>query len=163
MLRMRETTDHPRSVWISQKTAQRERDELLEKLERGLLFHHYDALRLSLERLAPEFTQAVRERYIELLLLNNRPEQALEACASFLHDDPRNAKIHLVKGEALLALGRYQEALAAYEEAIYLAPDLSEAYKGRGRVYEHLAQQTFEDLKRQVQECYEKAKELGVS
>ncbi len=89
--------------------------------------------------------------------------QALESNDRRLIDEPLNANLHVGKGEALFGLGRHQEALAAYEKAIRLAPDLSEAYRGRGKVYERLAQQTYDELKQQAQECYKKAEQLGIS
>lgn len=98
----------------------------------------------------------------QMLFNEKRFEEALEFYDRRLLKKPRNADLHVGKGEALLGLGRSKEALAAYEEAIRLAPELSEAYRGRGKVYEQLAQQVYEDLTQQAQECYEKAKQLGV-
>ena len=62
----------------------------------------------------------------------------------------------------MLGLKRNNEALASYQEAIRLAPDLSAAYEGQGKAYEHLAQQTYEELQQQARTCHEKAKQLGV-
>lgn len=136
--------------WVSQKIRQR---EVSEKLE------------LELEALLARSTTTHREQAVltEMLLIARGYRRGLEEYNRRLLVDPSNAKLHLRKGEALLGLGRYQEALAAFEEAIRLAPDLSEAYYDRGMACERLAVQTLEDLKQQAQECYEKAKQLGIS
>ncbi len=153
---MSRTTVAPASLdeWISRKTAQREESE---KLDSDLL--------LARSLGSPQWFTTngeMVELFAEKLLDAKLYGHALEVYNSRLLADPFDANLHLGKGEALLGLGRYQEALAAYEEAIHLAPDFSKAYKGRGRVYEWLALQTYEDLKQQAQECYEKAKQLGI-
>ncbi len=42
------------------------------------------------------------------------------------------------KGKSLFKLKRHQEALAAYERAAALKPDLAEAWLGRGNVFGEL-------------------------
>jgi tetratricopeptide (TPR) repeat protein len=76
--------------------------------------------------------------------------------------EPLSINLHIGKGEALLGLRRSNEALAAYEQAIHLAPNSSVAHKGQGKAFEQLAQQAFDEASKQAQECYERAKQLGV-
>ena len=76
--------------------------------------------------------------------------------------EPLSSNLHIGKGEALLGLRRSNEALAAYEQAIHLTPNSSVAYEGQGKAFEQLAQQAFDEVTQQAQECYERAKQLGV-
>ena len=45
---------------------------------------------------------------------------------------PELADAHAGKGDALVGLGRFDEAMRCYEEAIRLEPDLAEAHAGKG-------------------------------
>ena len=45
---------------------------------------------------------------------------------------PDNANAWCLKGNALLELERYEEALQSFDRAINLRPDLSEAWQGKG-------------------------------
>ena len=130
--------------------------------EESLLPHGNEGRR-SLGRSRPlPWGPIKKERSGQALLNEKRYGEALETYEKDLLVEPLNPNLHVGKGEALLGLGHLQEALAAYKEAIRLAPEFSEAYRGRGKVYEQLAQQVYEDLTQQAQECYEKAKQLGV-
>ena len=44
--------------------------------------------------------------------------------------DPESAYVHNVKANILAALGRRNEAIAAYKKALALAPDLQESVQG---------------------------------
>lgn len=48
-----------------------------------------------------------------------------------IHLNPRDAAFHDNKGSALYSLGRYREALAAYEQALLLDPHRVSAQRGR--------------------------------
>jgi hypothetical protein len=72
------------------------------------------------------------------------------------------ASVHLRRGEQFLESGRYKKALEEFEEAIRLDPLASSAYRGRGRAYEMLAQQTYETLKQQAHACHEAAGQLRI-
>ena len=44
--------------------------------------------------------------------------------------DPDSAYVHNVKADILAALGRRNEAIAAYKKALAIAPDLQESVQG---------------------------------
>ena len=44
--------------------------------------------------------------------------------------DPESAYVHNVKANILAALGRRNEAIAAYKKALAIAPDLQESVQG---------------------------------
>ncbi len=56
------------------------------------------------------------------------------------------------RGNALAKLGRYEDALAAYDEALKLAPDMADAQANRGAVEEFLKQQKQQDKSQQQQQ-----------
>jgi tetratricopeptide (TPR) repeat protein len=56
---------------------------------------------------------------------------------------------------ALRQLQRYQEALAAFDQAIQVAPNLAGAYYNKGLVLEHL------DRTAEAQQAHAKARQLG--
>ena len=58
---------------------------------------------------------------------------------------------------ALDGLKRYQEALAAYEQAIHLDPNYAYAYNGKGLALEALGKI------QQAQQAYPRARHLGYS
>src|SRR6266487_1009742 len=59
------------------------------------------------------------------------------------------------EGSALYDLKRYEEALAAYEQAIRLDPNYAYAYHGKGLALDKLRRS------KEAQQCYEKARQLG--
>jgi tetratricopeptide (TPR) repeat protein len=59
------------------------------------------------------------------------------------------------EGNALWGLKRYEEALAAYEQALRLDPNFAFAYNNKGIILEHLGR------KREAQQAHERARELG--
>ena len=95
------------------------------------------------------------------LLKLRQYEEALNAYEQALVADTTNPDLYIGKGEALLRLKRNNEALEAYDSAIRLDPNRSVAHRGRGRAFKQLAEQTFEEMQQQSQECREKAKQLG--
>ncbi len=69
----------------------------------------------------------------------------------------RQPRLYLSKGRALFNLKRYSEALDAYNTAIHLDSNLSQAYRSRGKVYAQLAQQAYDESQRLSQETSEVA------
>ena len=58
-------------------------------------------------------------------------------------------------GEPLPGTQRYEEALAAYEQAIHLDPSYAKAYNGKGIALDALKRN------QEAQKAYEKARQLG--
>lgn len=73
------------------------------------------------------------ERARVLLAMNN-PPQALKALDALLSKHPNHAEAMNVKGVALKGLYRQDEALAAYDQAIRLQPDLVDARINRANL-----------------------------
>jgi tetratricopeptide (TPR) repeat protein len=59
------------------------------------------------------------------------------------------------EGNTLDGLKRYEEALAAYEQAIRLDPNFAVAYHNKGVALDNLRRS------KEAQQCYEKARQLG--
>jgi serine/threonine protein kinase len=100
----------------------------------------------------------------------NRAKAALslehfeEALASYDHAirlETNNPYLYKERGDILFELKRFEEAIIYYEHAINLHPGFGLAYLNKGKVFEQLAQQSYERLKKQAQQAFEKAKELG--
>jgi serine/threonine-protein kinase len=67
-------------------------------------------------------------------LRDNRPEQAVEACEAALKLTPHSAPPHEIRGRALLALGRYEEAEKAFGQYLERGGErTSDCFRGRGR------------------------------
>ncbi|HYT46471.1 MAG TPA: tetratricopeptide repeat protein, partial [Methylomirabilota bacterium] len=65
--------------------------------------------------------------------------QMLEALEQAIRLDPKNAEAYLIMGDAFMALGRYKEAVSAYQRAIEVAPFFNRlAYKGKGNALYNL-------------------------
>lgn len=65
------------------------------------------------------------------MMMGQRTEEALEAYKIATYGDPLYSPLYCGLGNALAALGKHEEALEAYEKALAIEPDLSEAKKGR--------------------------------
>ncbi len=98
-------------------------------------------------------------KFLSILGFNNEALMAYEH-AIFL--GAHHPLLYIRKGEALFHLKRYKEALTALDEAVRLAPESSKAYRVRGKTFEQLAQQSYDEFKQRAQQSYEKAKELGI-
>ncbi len=59
------------------------------------------------------------------------------------------------EGTAFHNLKRYEESIAAHDQAIRLNPDYAEAYYGKGYALDQLKKP------KEAQQCYEKARQLG--
>ena len=94
---------------------------------------------LALSALAlavPAFAQTSEEDYRAGVAarLAGMPEEALQRLARAAAVQPENADIHLQTGLALLALGRLDEAEAAFRRTLELAPAYADARLGLARV-----------------------------
>ena len=67
------------------------------------------------------------EGYLELEL----PDRAIGELNSIVDAGPFEPAVALLRGEALKSQARYDEALAAYDKALALNPDLAAAETGR--------------------------------
>jgi tetratricopeptide (TPR) repeat protein len=66
------------------------------------------------------------------LLRNERHEEALGACAAALELAPNQPLPHELRGHALLALGRYQPAEAAFDDCVRRGKATSDVFRCRG-------------------------------
>src|SRR5262249_23544107 len=64
--------------------------------------------------------------------------QALTDCGEALRLDPQLVPARLVRGGALLRLGRHEEALGEFTEAITINPRYPKAYNDRGVAYSRM-------------------------
>ncbi|NIP73589.1 MAG: tetratricopeptide repeat protein [Gammaproteobacteria bacterium] len=77
--------------------------------------------------------------HLNLAILRQRQGRhaaALEAVEASLAADPDSATAHNLRGVSLRALGRFEEAEAAYREALRLRPDYANAHFNMGVLYE---------------------------
>ena len=72
-------------------------------------------------RLPPDHIGIVNTHSVALLYLG-RPDEALAAAKTALSLDAKNGAAHFNLGNALYALGDYEEAEASFRQAIALAP-----------------------------------------
>lgn len=136
--------------------------EALEALENGLKIKPGDAFALGLrgqalrllgqnERASQDLNHAVRLdptlywAVAELglaLIADGLPDEAIPVLDKAIARQPGNLSLLLaVKGEALSAYGRYQEALEALEESLRLDPDNAFALGKKGQVLRVLGRQ----------------------
>jgi len=69
-------------------------------------------------------------------------------------DAPKTKESWLEEGDALYYLKCYEEALAAYEQAIRLDPNNADLYNGKGRTLYYLKRY------KEANQAYEKAHQL---
>ncbi len=60
---------------------------------------------------------------------------AIESCKAALHENYQLPQAHFFLGEAYRALGRFDEAIASYRQALDLAPNYLQAHYQLGMVY----------------------------
>ncbi|MEO0073095.1 MAG: tetratricopeptide repeat protein [candidate division WOR-3 bacterium] len=68
----------------------------------------------------------------QCLLGQNRPKEAVTACARAIQLNPLLAEAYLTQGNALSALNQWQEAIDSYKRAIQLQVGFAEAYNNLG-------------------------------
>ncbi|HEX9932473.1 MAG TPA: tetratricopeptide repeat protein, partial [Allosphingosinicella sp.] len=85
---------------------------------------------------APAVSQPTADLYGEGVAARHAgdPARAADLLARVAAAEPDNSDAHLQLGLALLALGRLDEAEAAFGETLRLAPDYSDARLGLARV-----------------------------
>jgi tetratricopeptide (TPR) repeat protein len=76
----------------------------------------------------------VLEALAALLLAEERAEQALEGADAAVEAHPEFAPFHALRGAALVALGRTEEARAAYERSLQQMPSEARALAGLARL-----------------------------
>ena len=64
--------------------------------------------------------------------------QQIEEIKAVLEKDPSDAKTHFQLGLSYMALGRHEEEIAAYLEAVRLEPDFAEAHYNLAQAYDLL-------------------------
>lgn len=60
--------------------------------------------------------------------------EELQTCEQAISNDPTNVNAYLNKGTCLVALGRYEDALAAIDQALHLDPSNVDAHYDKGSV-----------------------------
>lgn len=68
------------------------------------------------------------------------PKRAVDLIAEAINIDPQQAVFHSNRGNALLKLTQFQEAVVNYDKAIALKPDYANAYYNRGVALKELHQ-----------------------
>jgi len=111
----------------------------------GQAVAHHRASRSKEARAAYERVLQMQPRHLPALtflsviaLQSNDPERAVQLTATVLEADPSHAVAHLMQGHAYLRLDRRMAALASYERASALRPDLVEAHFHLGNVQSEL-------------------------
>jgi len=74
----------------------------------------------------------------QLLLRRRRTSEVQALARQVLALNERNQGAWLIQGAALMSIGSYQGALAAYERAIQVAPDDRRGYQGKARALDCL-------------------------
>ena len=74
------------------------------------------------------------ENLASALLLLDRVDEALEVTKRAVEEVPWSRELQVLRGEALEKAGRYRDALASYEKAIALRPEVAENHFRHGAV-----------------------------
>ena len=75
-------------------------------------------------------------------IAEERLDEAVELCRHAVAEDPLSAEAHYYLGHALSKQGLLFEAVAAYERAAELRPDVDAAHQYLAQTYERLGFQT---------------------
>ncbi len=119
----------------------------------------------EIEPARPEYWLLLAQAQLQLA----RPARSLQAVTRASEIDPSNIETELSRGHALAALGRYQDAIAAYRRALagkLIKPEY--AWSGLGRVYAGLEQfpdaiAAFREATRLVPDAPQYQSELGIA
>ena len=79
----------------------------------------------------------------------------MRAFLTALQIPQKSAQEWVKEGIALYGFKQYEEAIAAYDQAIRLNPNYADAYNNKGLALDQFGR------KREAQQAYEKAKQLG--
>ncbi len=109
-------------------------EELLQRATECHLAGDLSAARELYQRLLDvEPLRAVASFRLGVLELQAQaPDQALPWIEAAIAADPGDGRFHLGRGQALAALGRWQEAMTSHEEAVRLRPEDPDALGGLG-------------------------------
>ena len=94
-----------------------------------ITLRQYDEAEQHLRRaidLDPTYTNS-RVGLAQVLFLRGKYADALTICEQLVKDEPENAGFWLVAGRLCEAMGKFEQAAAAYRHALDLQPDLEEA------------------------------------
>jgi predicted O-linked N-acetylglucosamine transferase (SPINDLY family) len=69
---------------------------------------------------------------------NGRFAQAVEYLSAAVHIDGKQPEVHWNLGSGYLGLGKHQDAIGCYQQALRLRPDYAEAHYGLGRAQQML-------------------------
>ena len=75
------------------------------------------------------------QNLINHFVFTNQNEEALAYLNAAIAAEPLVADYYYVKGNMEESLGNYEQALQAFEKAVELKPELTDAYAGMGRVF----------------------------
>jgi tetratricopeptide (TPR) repeat protein len=99
-------------------------------------------------RLDPHFTQA-KYYLADTYLMDLKPELALPVLQDLVREMPKDYRARVDLAKALEKLGRYEEAVPEFEEAIRLGPTHAEPHYLLGRTYQK--QNRMDDFRRELQ------------
>jgi tetratricopeptide (TPR) repeat protein len=77
-----------------------------------------------------------------------------------IQHNPVNPFLYHIKGNIFLELGRYEEAIGAYEQAIHLKQDFEPSRTRFSKVVQHISRQEYQKLNVLVRQAIEKAKSI---
>lgn len=112
---------------------------------------HYDEAESELQealRLDPHFTQA-KYYLADSYLTDLKPEAALPILQALVQDLPKDYRSRVDLAKALEKLGRYQEAVPQFQEAIRLDPTHGEPHYLLARTYQKLKR--MDDFRRELE------------
>lgn len=89
----------------------------------------------------PWFLQNLINHYI----FSKQEDKAIEYLNQAIEREPKVAEYHLIKGNLDANQGNNEAALADYDRAIELNPQLADAYAGKGRIHYNIAGKMIED------------------
>lgn len=116
-----------------------------EKLQQALGLHqqgqttHAQAIYLEILRIEPNHSEALHLLGL-VAAQDGKPQVAAELMRKAIESDPRNVAAYCNRATVLKSLGQLSAALASYDHAIGIAPDLGAAYFNRGSVLQELKQ-----------------------
>ena len=82
---------------------------------------------------------------INYYIYSGQEQQAVDYLSQVIAREPNEAQYYLIRGGLNANIGRYDDALADYDNALKLDPTLAEAEAGKGRVYYNQAVKLNED------------------
>ena len=102
-------------------------------------------------KLNPQLSESIYSRLIELILVQDKTDLALDTCAIAVKHYPQSAQLHFQQGNILAIKNRWQEAISRYKKAVEFKSDFWNAYHNLGDVLLKL------DRQEEAQQAYELA------